>query len=84
MDHFEAQQTPRFQFFWYEDEKFIITTQLPEVVTTVDKPGNFSLKSEILATMAVKRANETEATAVNDVKNGNFEQKLYFKGKFVS
>ena len=98
LDHFEEEQLPHFQFFWYEDDKFIITTEHPEVVTVVDKPGNFSLRSEVLATVAVKGSLQKKedglvklrdrdpkigaaASLGDQVKNGLFEEKLYFKGK---
>ncbi|RUS88504.1 hypothetical protein EGW08_003762 [Elysia chlorotica] len=96
LDQFEEEQKPHYQFFWFEDEKFIVSTQRPEVVTLVDKPGNFSLRSEVLATVAVNINQQKKAEGPNkltekgtkrgagvsvgsDVKNGLFEEKLYFK-----
>ncbi|GFR97985.1 hypothetical protein ElyMa_006338300 [Elysia marginata] len=91
VDRFTEQETPHYQFFWYEDGKFIITSPDPEVVTTVVKPGNISLKSEILATMAVKggeKQKDKQLELLTDLKGGKlitngkvgiFEDQLYFK-----
>ncbi|GFO04219.1 hypothetical protein PoB_003072400, partial [Plakobranchus ocellatus] len=96
VDHFEEQQKPFFKFFWYENGKYLITSEVPEVVTTIETAGNLSLKAEILATMAVRGVRPTkrvitilcmsircelqkEAEVLNEVKGGNFEEKIFFK-----
>lgn len=89
LDHFEQPADPHYQYYWYENETLKINTPHPELVTTVSKAGNLTLRTQILATMAFKYGQPQRDGSIKEMvfdtdKIGIFEERLHFKDPLLA